>query len=153
MDIVTDAQIRAFIDEVKLLQPNFTPRLKDGIGKYSFEHQVIGLLGNMFKIIIRQSKINPLDFSVIFGVLLGGNLFRIKRYNGNSHTHMNKLEKIEIQGFHIHLATQKYQENGFKEEGYAEKTTRYSDWKTALDLMLNENNFEFEVDKEQRRLV
>ncbi len=151
--IIKEHQITDFIKEVKILPKNFIPslNLKDEYGRYSFEQEVEGVSGK-FKIIIRQSKINPLDFSVIFGILIGGNLFKIKRYNGDSHTHTNKLEKNQLNGFHIHTATEKYQENGFREEGYAEATTKYCDWKTALDLMMKENNFKIEVDKKQKRL-
>lgn len=152
MVLVTDAEVMTFIGDKKVIPKDFNPKFKEGEGKVSFEHEVIAESGNTYKIIIRRSKINPMDFSVIFGIHLGGNLFRIKRYNGNSHIHINRLEKMQIAGFYIHTATQRYQECGFREEGYAEATTKYHDWISAMNLMLKENNFEFELDKAQKRL-
>lgn len=152
MDVIGDVQIEEYIKERKVLSQDFKSVLKDKGRMYVFDQEIIGLNGSTFKIIIRQSKINPLDFSIIFGVLLGGDVFRIRRYNGDSHVHKNKIEDENVSGFHIHHATERYQDKGFKEEGYAKKTDRYSDWKSALKIMIKENNFEFEIDKTQRRL-
>ena len=152
MDTITDAQIKEYIKEKKTLPQNFKPIFKERNGQNCFEKEIIGDSGNIFKIIIRQSKFNSLDFSVIFSVLINGVLFRIRRYNGDSHDHTNKIERETIDGFHIHMATERYQENGFKEEGFAEKTTRYNDWQTALKVMITENNFQMEVPKDQQRL-
>ena len=113
MIIITDEQIKDYIEERKIIPKIFKPSLRSKKFSFEFRQESIGALGNVFKIIVRQNKFNPLDFSVIFGVLIGGKLFRIKRYNGDSHGHINKLEKIKIEGFHIHKATQRYQENGF----------------------------------------
>ena len=153
MKIISDEQIREYISEIKTLPKNFKPMLKDkNIGHFQFNYDIVGENGNSFKIIIRQNKINPLDFSVIFGVLISGKLFKLVRYNGEHGEHTNKLDGKVIEGFHIHRATKIYQENGFREEGYAEKSNRYSDWKTALKLLLEQNNFQIEVDEGQRRL-
>ncbi len=152
--VVTDADISSFVNENKILPKNFTPSIKEKGDHNVFEQEIKGETGHTFKIIIRQSKINPLDFSVILGVLIGGKLFRLKRYNGDSHEHTNKIENSEkISGFHIHKATERYQIKGFREEGHAEKATTYTDWRTALSAMLRENNFKEEVTKAQRRLI
>ena len=89
---------------------------------------------------------------MIFGVVIGGKLFRLKRYNGDSHEHTNKIEDNQFDGFHIHTATERYQKRGFQPEGFAESTTKYSDWQTALKVMIKENNFKIETDKNQKRL-
>ena len=151
--IITDDRIQDFINEKKILSKDFHPVFKDKLGHKVFEKEVLGEEGNTYKIIIRQSKINPLDFSVIFGIVIEGQIFRIRRYNGDSHDHTNKIEEELIEGFHIHKATQRYQERGFREEGFAEKSTRYSDWSTALKVMLRENNFQLEVPKDQTRVI
>ena len=153
MIIITDKQITYFIKEKKIIPRNFNPNLKDKGIHFELQQQIIGENGNTFKVIVRQNKINPLDFSIIFGVFINGKVFRIKRYNGDSHDHTNKIEKTQIEGFHIHIATQRYQENGFEEEGYAESSQKYSDWRRALNWMLKENNFDIEVDKKQTRLL
>ena len=108
--------------------------------------------GNLFKIIIRISNFNPSDFSIILAVKMGNRLFRLKRYNGDSHEHTNRLENEKINGCHIHQATQRYQDSGFREESYAKKTIKYGDWKKALEVMQRENNFQLAVPSGQRRL-
>lgn len=141
--------------EKKKLPDEFKPKelnLKDGETSRRFDREIKGEQGHTFKIIIRQSKINPLDFSVIFGVLIGNEVFRIRRYNGDHGFHTNKIEGIHIKGCHIHKATERYQQKGFQEDGYAEKTTEYAHWTKALEIMLQENNFEIEIEEGQTRL-
>lgn len=154
---ITNRQIQDFIKEKKILPKGFNPSLKDrNVSNQSHNHfdcEIIGEYGNTYRIIIRQSKINPLDFSVIFGIILSGRVFRIRRYNGDAHPHSNKIEKETIDGFHIHQATERYQELGSREEYYAQKTTEYSDLNSALSTMLKENNFHHFVDIKQKRLM
>jgi len=149
MDVITDVQITSYTKEKKKLHEELKPRFKDRGTNYCFDKEIKGEYEHTFKIIIRQSKINPLDFSVIFGVLIGNKVFRIKRYNGDHGCHTNKIEGTQIKGFHIHKATERYQQKGFQEDGYAEKTTKYANWTRALGVMLQENNFEIEVDEGQ----
>ena len=69
-------------------------------------------------------------------------LFRLRRYNGKSHEHTNNIEKNSFYDFHIHMATERYQELGTREDAYAEPTNQFSDFHSALQYMLNECNFE-----------
>ncbi len=153
MEIVTDQQIQKFISEIKLIDKDWKPSFRDRKSYFESKNEFIGEEGNIYKIIIKYSKINPLDFSVIFGIMLEGKLFRVKRYNGDAGDHTNSIERDRIEGFHIHKATQIYQENGFREDAFAIKTTKFSDWKSALKLMLAENNFLLKVDDGQSRLI
>ena len=68
-------------------------------------------------------------------------IFKLRRYNGKGHFHTNRIEKESFYGFHIHQATEKYQDIGFKEEMYAVETKDYSDLHGAIKLMLKECNF------------
>jgi hypothetical protein len=153
MFILTDKQIDSFMSETKIIPKNFDPKLRDKGLNLEFSQEVIGEEGNNFRIIVRQNKSSPLDFSVIFGVILGGKLFRLRRYNGDHGIHTNKIEDEEIDGFHIHKATQRYQERGFREEGFAEKTEKYSDWKSALNKLIKDCNFTLQVELGQSRLI
>ncbi|HII30337.1 hypothetical protein COT48_03275 [Candidatus Woesearchaeota archaeon CG08_land_8_20_14_0_20_47_9] len=153
MVVVTDSQISEFIKEQKILPKNFNPVLKPKNWQNQFEQIVQSKSGRTFKLIVRQSQVNPLDFSVIFGVMINGKLFRLRRYNGDSHEHTNKIERNKMDGFHIHKATERYQSIGFREDAYSEKTTKYSDWRTALNAMISDNNFIMEVAKNQTRLL
>jgi hypothetical protein len=96
-----------------------------------------------FRIIIRQSVFNPLDFSVILAYCpsKSNQIFRLKRYNGKSHEHENRIEGNKFYGFHIHTATERYQDTGFREDAYAELTDRYADIESAVKCMLRDCNF------------
>ena len=71
------------------------------------------------------------------------------RCNGkHSSKHTNKWEKDKGQpdhtfgpAFHIHRATERYQESGYTIDGYAAVTSAYHDFHTAFDYFLKENNF------------
>lgn len=150
--VVSNSEIEALIKEKKTLKTELSPSFKKGRSSQRFEYVLEGEEGNKFKIVIRVSNFNPSDFSVILCAKIGGKWFRLRRYNGDSHIHTNKLENEKVSGCHIHYATQRYQENGFREENYAKSTEKYSDWKRALSVMLKETNFQMAVPKGQRRL-
>jgi len=107
--------------------------------------EVEGREGSRFRVIVRQLVLDPLDFSVILAYLPSGSTraFRLRRHNGNSHEHSNKLERTNIRfDFHVHMATERYQVAGFKEEGYAEPTDAYGDLPGAVAYMLEAAGFE-----------
>jgi hypothetical protein len=141
----TDAEIQALIAEPKPLSGrSFAPIRwvqREGHRKATFD--VMGDNGNAFVIILRQSLFNDLDFSVILGTPMPGTttLFILRRYNGRSHQHRNKIEKTRFQGFHIHTATERYQEADYDEEGYAEPTDRYDSFAGALRCLLDDAGF------------
>ena len=154
MIIISDDKIKEYISELKIIPKNFNITFKDkGCGHMQFNHYLTGENGNTFYIGIRESKFNPSDFSVIFGVKINGKVFILARYNGNHGEHTNKIDNKSMEGSHIHRATKIYQERGFEEEAHAEKTAKYSDWRTALKLLYNENNFELETAKDQKRIT
>ena len=68
--------------------------------------------------------------------------FLLRRYNGRSHRHKNRIEGTQIDGFHIHYATERYQLSGFGEEAYAKLTDRYANLNDALRCLLKDANFE-----------
>ena len=72
--------------------------------------------------------------------------FKLRRYNGKSHEHSNKLENVKFYDFHIHFATQRYQDEGRKEESYAEVADRYSDINEALSCLLEDCNIKIKQD-------
>jgi hypothetical protein len=53
----------------------------------------------------------------------------------------NRIEGDGFYDFHIHTATERYQDLGAKEEHYAEATDRYCDFHGALRCMLNDCGF------------
>ncbi len=109
-----------------------------------------GDAGNEFRLILRQNQVNPIDFSVILGVQVpeSNQVFRLLRYNGRSHQHTNHIEDMTFYDFHIHSATERYQEVGTREDAYAEPTDRYGDFHGAFRCMITDANLE--VPKERQ---
>jgi hypothetical protein len=101
---------------------------------------ITGANGSEFRLILRQSLFNILDFSTILAYYgkSSSQVFRLRRYNGKSHEHTNKIERQTIYDFHIHYATERYQHSGLREDAYAEATTRYSDIQGALNCLIQD---------------
>jgi hypothetical protein len=144
-DLLTDAEINSLIAEPKPLPDNFQERLRlrHKRGHKEADLDLIGTNESRFRLILRQSIANHLDFSIILAYQppQSNVFFRLRRYNGKSHEHTNHLEKETFYDFHIHYATQRYQEAGADEEVYATPTDRYSDIVTALDCLLTDCAF------------
>ena len=65
-------------------------------------------------------------------------LLRLRRYNGKSHQHSNKIEKETFYDFHIHQATERYQVSGFDEDGYAAISKEFADIQSALNCLVKD---------------
>lgn len=130
----SDSQIRELLLEKKPLKKGWLKRiqLKNVRSGKEGTVDIDGSFGSQSKLIIKQSKFSKGDFCITLGVypLNSKTLFRLLRYDGSGHVHSNKclegdlIELIEY-NFHIHRATERYQELGFDEEYYAEPTSRY----------------------------
>lgn len=99
--------------------------------------------GNCFVVKIRQSSVNPMNFSVILGYMLPGSytVFRLLRYNGKSHYHTNVLENERFYDFHVHRATERYQRSGYEEDHFAERTDGHYDLGSAVQCLLSQCGF------------
>ena len=158
MRILTDQEIASLISEPKVVPNNWFSRLlpKDK-GHYQHREREIdveGSNGNLFRVIVRNSNLNVMDFSIILTLReKASNVeYILIRYNGKHPSrHTNKWEKETGlpnytfgPAFHIHRATERYQESGYRIDGFAEATTKYSDFHTALNQFLIECNFKKE---------
>lgn len=110
------------------------PRLRSKRGHREGFVLFAGPDGSRFKVVLRRSLDNPLDFSAILMVRVPGSnrWFRLRRYNGRSHWHRNRIEGDRFRECHIHTATERYQRIGYREDGYAEPTNRFGDYEGAL---------------------
>lgn len=109
--------------------------------------------GSSFIIKVRISNENSLDFSAILGYSppKSTKLFLLRRYNGKSHEHKNKLENENVfYDFHIHTATERYQHEGTKEEYFAEITDRYSTVREALNCLIADCNVTLPLNSQLR---
>lgn len=142
----TDAEIAAFLSERKVLPRSFEEmiRLKSKPGHAEYELDIVGGQGSEFRLILRQNRVNQLDFSIILAhrIQKSNQLFRLRRYNGKSHEHTNHLERNTFYGFHIHFATERYQQASWREDAYAELTERYGNFGEALECMRQDCGFE-----------
>ena len=122
------------------------------VPKGEFRHteaqvEVRGQQGHTFRLVLRQARLDPLDFSAIMlYVSADGADYILRRHNGpHPSRHTNKFEKerklanslTEI-GPLIHMATQRYQEAGLEIDGYALPTAKFSDFESALTLLLED---------------
>jgi len=134
----TDDDIEKLILEPKRpLSGKLKLRLKSKGAHDEQDIELMGEKGNRFRLMLRQSKVNHLDFSAILAYCPAETSkdFRLTRYNGK-HQHSNRIEGTSLFDYHIHIATERYQEVGAKEETYAEPTARYSDFGSALKCLL-----------------
>lgn len=150
----SDNEIAVFVAERKPLPKEWRVRLRrrDKRGHSESELSCAGESGSEFRVILRQNTINALDFSAILAVRIpqSGRLFRLRRYNGKSHEHSNRIEGDSFYDFHIHVASERYQEIGAREDAFAETTDRYQDLAGALDCLLEDAGFDIPPDPQLR---
>jgi len=148
----TNDEIQSLVEESKPVPEDaFSPvnwRSREGHDRADLD--VEGKDGHLFSVKLRRNQFNEKDFSVILCVEVPNSnvTFRLRRYNGR-HTHRNKIENERFRDFHIHTATERYQERGFDEDGYAQVTDRYSSFATALRCLLEDCGFEPEAGSQQ----
>jgi len=154
--ILSDKEINDLVQEKKPLPEDYRAKIqmRAKTGHKERELDVKGEGENEFRLILRQSVINPLDFSIILAYRppKSNQLFRLRRYNGKSHEHSNIIEGEKFYNFHIHQATTRYQEIGSNEDSYAEPTDRFSDLNQALSCMLKECGFQIPSELQERLL-
>lgn len=144
--VLTDEEIAGLLAERKVLPPDHRTRIevRPKRGHKERELDVEGDAGNRFRLVIRQGNIDPFDFSVIlmYCPVDTNQVFRLRRYNGRSHEHTNKIEGETFYDFHIHSATARYQDSGMREDSYAERSDRFADVGAAIDCMLADCGFD-----------
>ncbi len=143
---LSDNDIKSLLNERKPLPDNYRDciQTRPKRGHKERELDIKGDANSEFRIIFRQSEINPLDFSVILAYRppKSNQLFRLRRYNGKSHEHTNTIEDETFYDFHIHTSTERYQEVGVREDWFAEPTDRYADFTNAIKCMLQDCGFD-----------
>ena len=151
---LTDTAIAALIAEAKPLPDDYRQKIqtKPKRGHRERELDLVGANGSGFRLILRESSFNPFDFSVILAWLppQSTSSFRLCRYNGKSHEHTNALESQTFYGFHVHRATERYQQSGLREDSFAEPTTRYHDFASALQCLIQDCGFQMPPNNQSR---
>ena len=144
--VLSDSEIAALVQEKKRLPADYRQRLKlkSKPGHKERELDIRGENGSDFRLVLRQSSLNHLDFSVILAYVPpnSNQSFRLCRYNGKSHEHTNKIEGKTFYDFHVHRATERYQATGIREDGFAQPTAHYADFESAVACMIKDCGFE-----------
>lgn len=141
----TDDEISSMLTERKPLPADWQTRIRL-LSKSTHQERHLDVRGEherVFRLILRKSLRDPMDFSVILAVREGASnrFFRLRRYNGK-HQHSNSIESETFRDFHIHIATERYQRIGAREDHYARPTDRYGDYDKALKCLMKDANFE-----------
>lgn len=146
VDIFSDQDIQRLIKEKKPLPKDYKVKIqvRPKRGHKERELDIEGEDGNDFRLILRQSTINPLDFSIIliYRPPQSNILFRLRRYNGKSHEHTNPIEGGMFYDYQIHQATERYQKMGAREDTYAEPTNRFPDFYQAISCIIDDCGLE-----------
>jgi len=150
--IFSDQDISRLIQERKTLPDDYRTKIqtRPKLGHKERELDIKGADGGDYGLVLRQSILNPLDFSIILAYRppKSNQLFRLQRYNGKSHEHTNPIEEETFYNFHIHQATERYQEMGAREDTYAKPTDRFADFHQAISCMLKDCGFEMPYDSQ-----
>ena len=150
--IFSDQEIYHLIQERKPLPDDYRTKIqiRPKLGHKERELDIKGADGGDYRLILRQSIFNPLDFSVIlvYRPPKSNQFFRLQRYNGKSHEHTNPIEGETFYDFHIHQATEKYQEIGAREDTFAKPTDRFADFQQAITCILIDCGFEKPLDSQ-----
>ena len=101
-DILSDHDIELLLKEVKPLPENYRSKIqiRPKRGHKERELDVQGVNESDFRLILRQSLINPIDFSVILAYRPpnSNQLFRLRRYNGKSHERRRNRKGLPRKG-------------------------------------------------------
>jgi hypothetical protein len=149
INILTDEAIAALIRVRKTIPKGLYPLTRRQVVRnrsVRVDFDIDCPTGDRFVVAIRQSEINPLNFSVILGYQMPGlnTIFRLRRYNGK-HQHSSPIEKSgRFREFHKHTATERYQTLGAKEEHFAEIESRYHSLDGAIKCLIEDCGFQDE---------
>jgi len=157
-DVLTDQDIDELMTEPKRVLAGWRERLAVRPGKRDDQNErfidVPGERGSVFRLIARQDRRFPLQFSAVLAFRRPESnvLFRLCRFNG-PHRHRNRLEGTVVTGCHKHIATERYQLAGWSEEAYAEADARYTDLAGALTTLFSDCGFTELPPPDERQLA
>lgn len=141
---LSDLEIMSYAREMKRLPPPGVPflRLKRKQGHREGEIALVGDSGASYRLLLRQNVHNLANFSALLLYLWPNSTerFCLRRYNGDWHSHKNKVVREVIRGFHVHIATERYQQIGLREDDYAEPSSEYHDLHSALACLCRDCN-------------
>ncbi|HWB14581.1 MAG TPA: hypothetical protein VG826_35480 [Pirellulales bacterium] len=145
---LTEAEIKAILDDPKPVTKRYrsvmAPRpRKDRPNQLGRRLNVRSVGGKTFKVYTSVNARLTNNFSIgLIWYPSAHEKLTLIRCNGWHEAHPNRIERTIIQPdtCHIHRITERYQLVG-KPEAYAEETTEYHDFKTALQYFFSKFGF------------
>lgn len=138
--VLTDAELQKLIDTPKKMSTKGLKKLLERKEENAYKRSDIELSSEVkhsFYLRIRESLDDPTDYSAILSIKLKtGETFNLVRCNGSSHNHKNRIEKNNLYGTHIHVATERYIENGYQPEAFAEESAEYNNINEAIEYLM-----------------
>jgi hypothetical protein len=149
MALLTDTQIEALVSEEKRIPRHYQSLLRPRPHRGHSEREMLiqGVAGSTFKLLTRQSHSNHRGFTAIlaYSIPATNQWFRLRRHNGPHGWHTNRIERVSFADVaHIHMATERYQALGMREDSYAEPTDRFSNLDGAIQCLLEDVNITVE---------
>lgn len=122
--LLSNQEVEKLLEIKKFIPQNESFELKPKANA-AFEDKSINLiddLSNSYTLIIQRNIRLPGRFCIIFRYndKKTGKTLRLVRLNRSHELHVNKLEKNEVRGIHLHLYREEYVRNDLDEDGYAE---------------------------------
>jgi hypothetical protein len=122
--LLSDQEVEKLLEIKKFIPQDESFELKPK-ANIAFEDKSINLVdefSNSYTLIIQRNTRFPGRFCIIFRYndKKTGKTLRLVRLNRSHELHVNKLEKNEVKGMHLHLYREEYVRNDLDEDGYAE---------------------------------
>jgi len=143
LDTMTDDRILDLVNVPKrVTNPQARRRIENGYARQNFTVQSEDGTLSTFEIYLRQNQRPEMQDNFSCGlrwIAPNGESLTLRRYNGPSHRHGNRLENATLDfKCHIHFASEKYIQSGLKAEGFAEETNRYRTLEGALHCLVTD---------------
>lgn len=153
MEIInlTDEQIQSLLNKEKVVvNPRAREKREAKHIRQEFEVKSKDGIDN-FRLFVRKSLVIEAGFSVgLVWISPSKEEAILMRCNGSDHSHRNQLENIKFDDeCHVHMATERYINSGYKLESYASVSKEYRDVRGAkhhLCKVCNISGFEKDVD-------
>lgn len=96
-------------------------------------------IGGYFVLYARQNEIDIDNYSCGLKLVISGkDDITLLRCNGSGHAHTNTLERENLDyECHIHIATERYANSGYKIDHFAFKTSDYNNLKGAITCLIS----------------
>jgi hypothetical protein len=138
--LLSDQEVEKLLKNKKFIPQNESFELKPKANA-AFEEKSIDLVdefSHSYTLIVQRNIRFPGRFCVTlrYNDKKTGKTLRLVRLNRSHELHVNKLEKNQVRGIHLHLYREEYIRNDLDEDGYAEGRKDIDSISEALGIMV-----------------